>query len=606
MPIRRFVQLAHLLCTLLISISMNAQTTVEKHEGKWTFKINGKPFAVKGVTFGYDKEVANYNHHFKELKYLGVNTIRTWATDENTPQLLDAAHTHGIKVMLGIWMRHGRPGMEADDSFDYINDTAGKEAMYTNALAIVEKYKNHPAVLTWGIGNEVYLNIATDKEKLAYSKLLERICSQIKQTDKNHPITSVEAWTFGIDWWQKYVPSLDIYGINTYGGGASVLQEELTKIGAVKPYVITEFGVRGEWDIKEDPNGVKPEPTDPEKYNVIVTGYNQWIKPKTNCLGMYVFHYANDHRHMAPWLLTHFKGKTRPQYWAIREAYTGRKPENYVPQISTFKLPQTKTKSGTWVPVQLEVSDIENEALQLSFYYNQRTGSRIRRDQVLSLETRGTLTNGFQIKLPQVHGGIKIYAVANDSFDNAGIATTSIFVTDKKAAKQKYLVPKVQLPFYIYKDNGTLPYVLAAYMGNYKAINVDLAHTETVKSGKTAIKIDYTDRTGWYGLGFVDPANDWGNILGGYNINGAKTLSFWAKASYNNLKINAGFGLIDKDKPYPDTAKKLKELTLTNEWKKYTLKTGNSDLSCIRSGFVLFSTGEGLTHTIYIDHIVFE
>jgi hypothetical protein len=58
--------------------------------------------------------------------------------------------------------------------------------------------------------------------------------------------------------------------------------------------------------------------------------------------------------------------------------------------------------------------------------------------------------------------------------------------------------------------------------------------------------------------------------------------------------------------PYPDTAKKLTDLMLSNEWTKYTIKTNKLDLSCIRSGFVIFSSGEGMTHEIYIDEIVFE
>ena len=48
-------------------------------------------------------------------------------------------------------------------------------------------------------------------------------------------------------------------------------------------------------------------------------------------------------------------------------------------------------------------------------------------------------------------------------------------------------------------------------------------------SGDTAIKITYDARDNWYGVAFVDPANDWGDILGGYDISGATTLSFWAK-----------------------------------------------------------------------------
>ncbi|MCB0458321.1 MAG: hypothetical protein KDC78_09720 [Aequorivita sp.] len=594
------------LFSTLFPLIINAQTTVENNNGKWTFLIEGKAFDVKGATFGYDKDVTNYDKYFQELRFLGVNTIRTWGTNKNTLRLLDAANAHGIKVMLGIWMRHGRAGMEADDSFDYLNDTEGKEEMYENALEIVKTYKGHPAILTWGVGNEVYLNTATDEEKIAYSKLLERICSQIKQIDKNHPVTSVEAWTFGVDWWLKYVPSIDIYGINTYGEGANVLPEELAKKGVDKPYVITEFGVRGEWEIEEDKNGVKPEPTDEEKYEVIVKGYNEWIKPKPNCLGVYVFQYATDNRHIAPWLLTHFKGMTRPQYWAIREAYTGKKPDNNVPVIKSFQLPDTNTKSGAWIPVKLEASDKEKEKLEVSFYYNQRTGSRKRRDQLVALEFRGGLSNGFEIKLPQEHGGIKVYAMVNDTFNNVGISTTSISVIDEKAAKRKFLVPRVELPFYVYKDNENLPYVPSAYMGNYKDIEVDLDNTETVKTGGTAIKISYRAKNGWYGVGFVDPPNDWGDILGGYNISGAKTFSFWAKAGYNNLKVEVGFGLIGGDKPFIDTSKKMTALYLTDEWKKYTIKTKRLDLSCIRSGFVIFSSGEGMSHEIYIDEIVFE
>jgi hypothetical protein len=596
-----------LILTLVASENIKAQSTVENIDGRWTFVVDGLPFDVKGVTFGYDDDVDNYDKYFQELNYLGVNTIRTWGTGANTKKMLDAAHSHGIKVMLGIWMRHGQAGMEADDSFDYIHDDVGKQEMYTHAIEIVRTYKDHPAILTWGVGNEVYLNTATDKEKIAYSKLLENICSEIKKIDENHPVTSVEAWTFGIDWWQKYVPSIDIYGINTYGIGANALPEELSKMGVDKPYVITEFGVRGEWEIEEDQNGVKPEPTDKEKYDVIITGYNEWIQPKPNSLGVFIFQYANDDRHVAPWLLTHFKGMTRPQYWAIREAYTGKKPENNVPFIDLFQLMNNEMNSGTWVDVKLDASDKEGEELAVNFYYNQRTGSRKRRDQLVPLDFRGNLSDGFEIQLPQVNGGIKVYAMVNDTFNNVGIATTSISVIDEDAANRKFLLPRAELPFYVYKDNENLPYVLSAYMGDYETVRVDLSNTETVKSGETAIKIEFNGKNEWYGLGFVDPANDWGDILGGYDITGAESFSFWAKASYDNLKADIGFGLIEEgDKPYYDTSKKLVEINLTDNWKKYTIQTNRLDLTSIRSGFVIFTSGQGLSHTIYIDEIVFE
>jgi hypothetical protein len=304
--------------------------------------------------------------------------------------------------------------------------------------------------------------------------------------------------------------------------------------------------------------------------------------------------------------LTHFRGKTRPQYWAIREAYTGKKPVNNVPEIQEFRLTENNIKSGKYVPVNLKATDAENEVFSVEFYYNQRSGSRKRRDQLTPLRHRGNLKEGFEIQMPEENGAIKLYAVVSDTYGNAGIATSSVIVKDKKASKRKFLVPKVEFPFYVYRDGTELPYAPSAYMGDYENMKVDLANTEEVHAGKTALKISYTERNGWYGFGFVDPANDWGDILGGYDISGAKTFSFWAKASITNVKINVGFGMIEDDKPYPDTAKKLKDIVLTKHWKKYTFKTKGLDLSCIRSGFVLFSAPDGFDHDIYVDDIVFE
>jgi len=599
-----------LILTFLIqtvfSFHLNAQTIVEKVDEEWVLQVDGNPFEIKGVTFGYD-DVSNYQHHFKELQFLGVNTIRTWATNENTEQLLNVAQQHGIKVMVGIWMRHGRPGMEDDDSFDYLTDTTGMAVMYSTALSTVEKYKDHPAVLMWAVGNEVYLNTATDEEKKAYSELLERICGDIKKADPNHPVASVEAWTFGMDWWSEIVPSIDIYGLNSYGPGAGYLASEMEKKGIDKPYIVTEFGVTGEWDIGAEVNGIKIEPSDREKYEAIVQGYQNWIRPKSNSLGVYVFHYGNGNDFVAPWLFTHYDHKTRPAYWAIREAYTGQKPDNNIPVIGTFQLPDVASKSGTWVPVILEVSDAEEELLDISFHYNQRTGSRKRRNQINPLDVLGNTSDGFQIQLPEEDGPIKVYVQVTDTYNNVGIASTSTVVIDEDAKKRKFLVPKAELPFKVYTNgDDPMPYIPSGFMGNHAAVDVDLNCEEEVYSGSSSVKISYKARDNWYGIGFVDPANDWGEILGGYDISGANKFSFWAKVDDGKLKATIGFGLIDTDKPYPDTDKISKEFVLTDEWKKYTIKTQKLDLSCIRSGLVIFSNGNGFPHAIYLDDVVFE
>ncbi len=597
---------AFFLLLFVSTVISSAQTTVDKVNGKWELLVNGKPYEVKGATFGFDKDIDNYDIYLKDLKFLGVNTIRTWATGKNTSKLLDAAHANDIKVMLGIWMRHGRPGMEDDDSFNYLENVEGKEDMYNNALNVVETHKDHPAVLIWGIGNEVYLNTATNEEKVAYSQLLERICGAIKEKDPSHPIASVEAWTFGLEWWLKYVPSIDIYGLNSYGPGANLLADELLKRGIDKPYLLTEFGVTGEWDIKQKVNGITVEPSDQQKYDAIVNGYENWIQNKPANLGVFIFHFSSGNEFIAPWLFTHYENMTRPQYWAIRKAFTGNDPINQVPEIKTFELTNTTQKSGSWIPVELDFFDAENEQLEVKFSYNQRTGSRKRRDQINELVSLGNPTDGFEIQLPKVDGAVKVYAMVKDTYSNVGIASTGIKITDEEAKKRKYLVPKVSLPFYVYKDGNSNDYAASAYMGNYKAMTVDTQYKDDIHSGGAALKISYNEDYNWYGLGLVNPANDWGEILGGYDISGAKKFTFWAKASKKNVIATIGFGLIGSDKPFPDTAKKSKEIKLTTKWKKYSINLKNLDLSCIRSGLTIFSQAYGNPQDIFIDEVVFE
>ena len=297
---------------------------------------------------------------------------------------------------------------------------------------------------------------------------------------------------------------------------------------------------------------------------------------------------------------------TRPQYWAIREAFKSKIPINNVPEIKLFNLRNSTIKSGTWIPVDLDVTDKENDSLQVSFSYNQRTGSRKRRDQINALQYRGNIFNGYEIQVPKEDGSIKVYAIVKDTYNNVGIASTGIIVMDEDAKNRKYLVPKVSLPFYVYKDGENDPYAATAFMGNYKAMTVDTQHKSIVHSGHAALKISYKQEHDWYGLGVVDPANDWGEILGGYNVSGAKKFTFWAKASKKNVVATIGFGLIGKDKPFPDTAKKSVEIKLTTKWKKYVISTKKLDLSCIRSGLTIFSSSFRSGQDIFIDDVVFE
>ncbi|NND93721.1 MAG: hypothetical protein HKN45_02590, partial [Flavobacteriales bacterium] len=165
-----------LLLSILLTSSINGQVskvTVEKVGDKWTMFRNGEPYFVKGVggSTELDKAVE-----------IGANSIRTWGLDQLGEGLLDEAHEMGLSVMVGLWVGQERQG------FDY-NDTVAVRQQFERFERAVKKYKDHPAVLLWGVGNE---------NDLFYSNIkvwdaIQDIAAMIHEVDPNHPTSTVTA-----------------------------------------------------------------------------------------------------------------------------------------------------------------------------------------------------------------------------------------------------------------------------------------------------------------------------------------------------------------------------------------------------------------------------
>ena len=422
-------------CVIVMSLLAEAATQAPYYKvvkGRHMLYVKQKPYYINGMTFGKQVEAAKIDNDMKILKDLGVNTIRTWGTGDESKTLFDAAHKHGIKVMAGIWMRHGRPGAEGDDSFNWLSDKKGIQAQWDGAIATVKKYMDHPAILFWGIGNEVYLNCATEAEKVAYSKFLGKLCKEIKKIDNKHLISSSCAWSIGVPYWEKYCRDIDVYGVNSYGAGVGALAGEFKRLKVSKPYVLTEFGARGEWDAPKDKNGLKKEPTDQEKWDTFSKGWTEWIAAKKQCLGGFVFNYGDTEKfdHASIWLNLKVQNCYRPQYWATRLALTGKKPTHAFPQVQQFLIPKDSGITGEWVDLKLKVMDRDDKSFDISFYYNQRLDGapRHKRDGVYPLEFKGDLKNGYSFKVPAEKGLIKVYAFVKDSTKNLGIAFTSYVI----------------------------------------------------------------------------------------------------------------------------------------------------------------------------------
>ncbi|MDA7857872.1 hypothetical protein N9A72_00060 [bacterium] len=146
-------------------------------------------------------------------------------------------------------------------------------------------------------------------------------------------------------------------------------------------------------------------------------------------------------------------------------------------------------------------------------------------------------------------------------------------------------------PFNVYTDRMARGnhYIPSGWMGDYGAIKMNEAYKTNPHSGKTCIKFTYTGKSpqgaGWTGVYWQNPANNWGKIKGGYDLTGARELSFWARGATGGEIVEFKMGGITGEYSDSDSAT-TGPITLTRHWKNYKISLKGMDLHYISGGFV--------------------
>ncbi|RYG21934.1 MAG: hypothetical protein EOO07_01300, partial [Chitinophagaceae bacterium] len=192
--------------TAFLLNNMPSVVTIVKENGIWKLKRNGQNYIVKGVAASKSINT-NITSYLTSLKSFSGNTIRTYSVNEFTQDILDEAYANGISVCLGLWVNR-----EAD-GFNY-NDTAAVSQQLLNLKAQVLAYKDHPALLMWGVGNEVDASYTN----LKVWNAIGNIAAMIHTEDGNHPVTTMLANTLPakITEINTRAPQLDLICSNTY------------------------------------------------------------------------------------------------------------------------------------------------------------------------------------------------------------------------------------------------------------------------------------------------------------------------------------------------------------------------------------------------------
>ncbi|MFK8017568.1 MAG: hypothetical protein AB8G17_19245 [Gammaproteobacteria bacterium] len=370
----------------------------------------------------------------------GGNSIRTWGISQlehliDGKNLLDRAHELGISVSAGLWVQHARHG------FDY-GDTASIERQRKQLRDAVLKYMHHPALLTWGLGNEMEELWGPGETDIRIWQELNHLAGMIKELDPHHPVMTVIAGSTPskIKAIQEHYPNLDILGVNAYASAAGVGQRLLDS-GWRGPYMLTEYGVTGPWEattttwdapIEQDP-GTKGG-----------TSYSSYKLDRDNnigrTLGSYVFFWGSKQEATATWFGMFLpSGEKLPRVDAMAYAWSGSWPENRAPKLRSMTSPVALKKVRTGSLSYAEVDCIDREGKDLKYVWDIRAESTDRGvggdpeaipPSFPGAIKKGQGTNRIEFRIPKQPGAYRVFVTAYDG-DGGAAAHNLPFIVEQ-------------------------------------------------------------------------------------------------------------------------------------------------------------------------------
>jgi len=334
---------------------------VKNAQGAWELQRDGQPFWIRGLGGGGPLPLA---------KEIGANSVRTWgieqleAKDASGESYLDRIQRNGLTVCAGIWVEHPRHGFRYDDG-------AFLQKQRERVRASVRRYRDHPALLLWGLGNEMEIKLGgLDSAQLW--KEVEELARIVKEEDPRHPVLTTIAGSDErkIRDIQAHYPSIDILGINAYSGAGGT-GATLQSLGWKKPFVLTEFGTSGHWQVPKTEWGASVEPTANEKAAQYYATLETLTENKEGlCLGSYAFLWGSKQETTPTWygmLLP--TGESLPAVDAVVRGWTGKWPANRCPKIESlaWAKPQESLAAGSRHGAVAKVSDRDKDALTFTW-----------------------------------------------------------------------------------------------------------------------------------------------------------------------------------------------------------------------------------------------
>ena len=291
-------------------------------KGAFQLLRGGEPYVVKGAgAAGMD---------LVTVAARGGNSVRTWGV-EGAQATLDAAQHHGLTVSLTL------PVVAERFGFDY--DNAEQVAAQRRRIeAIVRRYRDHPALLAWIIGNELDFDHTNPKVFNAVDELSRRI----HELDPNHPTTTTISRVNPdlVRAVRARASDLDFLSLQLYGALAA-LPRYAGRLLSDTPILVSEWGPLGFWEVGKTAWGAPLEQNSAEKARHYQEWHERFIAPLLagRVLGSYVFLWGQKQERTPTWFSMFAEtGESTATVDAMQFAWTGRWPANRAPALETLRL----------------------------------------------------------------------------------------------------------------------------------------------------------------------------------------------------------------------------------------------------------------------------
>lgn len=416
-----------LIITIILSLiltscsSKTIKVEVVKTDTGFQLLRDGEPYYIKG---------AGIESHYKELAKSGGNSIRTWGINQ-WDEAFAMAEKYDLTVCAGIWLDQERQG------FDYSNpDTVAQQ--FEKIKPAILKYKDHPNLLLWNIGNELDLNYTNP----AVWDAVEQVAAFINKVDGNHPTTTTTAFIEKgeVENINKRCPSIDILCVNAYAG-LPVLKQFLKDFGWEKSYILGEWGTFGHWEVDTTSWGEPVEFTSKEKADLYAREYKNYILPDKNCLGSYVFFWGHKQERTPTWYGLFLKNGAKTQAVDVmKNLWAGNWPADRSPILDSLRIdgqnaftsitlePNSEHEAKVWL------HEPEGQKMKISWeILHETTDKRVGGDEekkpaIANFEIISQKDNSLIFKTSDVKGAYRVFVYAYDASGNAAHANIPVLI----------------------------------------------------------------------------------------------------------------------------------------------------------------------------------